>query len=234
MSCNCRSYTAETVEMLLLIALSVHARHMENFITEILLTPCLSPNKCYNKTAGAINQARQKGIHMALFGLFGKKETGNETIPQNDVEKWILGTYAMWAAYADGDWHYIAGSAEKNKQEGASMRVMLRRDWEVSNKTALLDMVDYLTALYREGTDCEAEDIASGAWDLCRACQILGMGFVGTEIGRGRPCHAEILPFMGGVIRQLCKGLQGLESRAGRRCTEGYRGQRGIMPRAAK
>lgn len=45
MSCNCRSYTAETVEMLLIIALSVHARHMENFITEILLTPCLSPNK---------------------------------------------------------------------------------------------------------------------------------------------------------------------------------------------
>ena len=184
MSCNCRSYTAETVEMLLIIALSVHAHHMENFITEILLTPCLSPNKCYNKTAGAINQARQKGIHMALFGLFGKKETGNETIPQNDVEKWILGTYAMWAAYADGDWHYIAGSAEKNKQEGASMRVMLRRDWEVSNKTALLDMVDYLTALYREGTDCEAEDIASGAWDLCRACQILGMGFVGGYIDR--------------------------------------------------
>ena len=110
---------------------------------------------------------------MALFGLFGKKESGNETVPQNDVEKWILGTYAMWAAYADGDWHYIAGSTEKNKQEGASMRVILRRDWEISNKTALFDMVDYLTALYCEGTDCEAEDIASGAWDLCRACQIL-------------------------------------------------------------
>ena len=106
---------------------------------------------------------------MALFGLFGKKESGNETVPQNDVEKWILGTYAMWAAYADGDWHYIAGSTEKNKQEGASMRVILRRDWEISNKTALFDMVDYLTALYCEGTDCEAEDIASGAWDLSAA-----------------------------------------------------------------
>ena len=64
------------------------------------------------------------------------------------------------------------------------MRVILRRDWEISNKTALFDMVDYLTALYCEGTDCEAEDIASGAWDLCRACQILGMGFVGGYIER--------------------------------------------------
>ncbi len=120
---------------------------------------------------------------MGLFG-FGKKEAVNVTAPENDVEKWVIATYAMWACAAEGDWHYIAGSTTKSKQEGASMRVMLRRDWEVSNKAQLLDQVSFLISLYEEGTDCEQEDIEKGAWDLCRACQILGMGFVGGYIER--------------------------------------------------
>lgn len=121
---------------------------------------------------------------MALFGLFGKKEPMDMTVPANETEKWLTATYAMWSEYADGNWRYIAGATEKSKQEGASMRVMLRRDWEISNKAALLDMVSYLTALYAEGTACEQEDIEKGAWDLCRACQILAMGFVGGYIER--------------------------------------------------
>lgn len=120
---------------------------------------------------------------MGLFG-FGKKEPENVTAPENDVEKWVIATYAMWSSAAEGDWHYISGSTTKSKQEGASMRVMLRRDWEVSNKTQLLEQVNFMVAMYEEGTDCEKEDIEKGAWDLCRACQILGMGFVGGYIDR--------------------------------------------------
>lgn len=108
---------------------------------------------------------------MGLFGIFGKKEAGNVTEPKNDTERWLVGTYAMWSVYAEGDWRYFAGSKEKSKPEGASMRVMLRRDWEVNNKATLLDMVSSLT-------------VASGAWELCRACQILAMGFVGGYIER--------------------------------------------------
>lgn len=120
---------------------------------------------------------------MGLFGLFGKKETDESTVAANDTEKWIVGTYAMWSQATDGNWRYIAGSASKNKKEAASMRVMLRRDWEVSNKAMLLDMVNYLTALYKS-EECEQEDIEKAAWDLCRACQILGMGYVGGYIER--------------------------------------------------
>lgn len=120
---------------------------------------------------------------MGLFG-FGKKENDQATIPANDVEKWLTATYAMWSMAAEGDWRYIAGSVSKSRQEGASMRVMLRRDWDISNKAALLDTVSYLTALYAEGTDCEAEDIEKGAWDLCRACQIIGMAYVAGYIER--------------------------------------------------
>lgn len=132
------------------------------------------------------SRAEKKGGEkpMGIFGLFQKKEEENATLPRTEAEKWVTYTYAMWSEAAEGDWHYIAGSTAYSKPEGASMRTMLRRDWEVSNKTELLDMVTYLTALYEDGTECEAEDIKSGAWDLCRACQILGMGYVGGYIDR--------------------------------------------------
>lgn len=128
--------------------------------------------------------ANQEEKQMGLFGFLGKKENENVTAPENDTEKWITATYAMWSDGGNGDWHYIAGSSTKSRQEAASMRVMLRRDWEVSNKAALLDMVCFLTALYAEGDQCEEEDIKKAAWDLCRACQILGMGYVGGYIDR--------------------------------------------------
>lgn len=120
---------------------------------------------------------------MGLFGFLGKKETEESTAAANDTEKWIIGTYAMWSEATGGNWKHIAGSTAKNKKEAASMRVMLRRDWDVSNKAALLDMVSYLTALYKD-EKCGQEDIEQGAWDLCRACQILGMGYIGGYIER--------------------------------------------------
>lgn len=120
---------------------------------------------------------------MGLFG-FGKKGPSDITVPKTDNEKWVTYTYAMWSKYAEGDWHYIAGSKEKSKPEGASMRVMLRRDWGVSSKAELLDNLSNLFSLYEEGKDVEDEDIKIGAWDLCRCCQTLAMGFVGGYIER--------------------------------------------------
>lgn len=120
---------------------------------------------------------------MGLLGLFGKKTEADATLPANDMERWFTAAYAMWSEYAEGDWHYFAGSTEKSRQEGASMRTMLRRDWDVSDRQALLETVIMLTALYEEG-GCEEGDIQTGAWDLCRACQILGMGYVGGYIER--------------------------------------------------
>lgn len=118
------------------------------------------------------------------MGLFRKKASADATEPKNDVDKWILCTYAMWSQYADGDWHYIAGSTEKSKPEAASMRLMLRRDWEIHNRDELLDTVGYLTELFEQGVDVEDEDLEIGAWDLCRACQILAMAYVGGFIER--------------------------------------------------
>ena len=129
---------------------------------------------------------------MGLFSLFGKKEDKNATVPSSETEKWITATYAIWSKYVGGDWHYFAGAREKSKKEGASMRVMLRRDWGIPSKKELLETVKELTFLFDTGLantdeddDEGGEDFrASGAWDICRACQILAMGYVGGYLER--------------------------------------------------
>lgn len=108
----------------------------------------------------------------------------NVTTPLDDVERWVLATYAMWSEYySEGGWQYIAGSSDKEKC-ASDMRVMLSRDWEIDNQEDLLDTITYLTALYLDDENVDLEDIETGAWDLCRACQILGMAFVAGIIDR--------------------------------------------------
>ena len=108
----------------------------------------------------------------------------NVTAPLDDVERWVLATYAMWSEYySEGGWQYIAGSSDKEKC-ASDMQVMLSRDWEIDNQEDLLDTITYLTALYLDDENVDLEDIETGAWDLCRACQILGMAFVAGIIDR--------------------------------------------------
>ncbi len=108
----------------------------------------------------------------------------NVTTPLDDVERWVLATYAMWSEYySEGGWQYIAGSSNKEKC-ASDMQVMLSRDWEIDNQEDLLDTITYLTALYLDDENVDLEDIETGAWDLCRACQILGMAFVAGIIDR--------------------------------------------------
>ena len=108
----------------------------------------------------------------------------NVTTPLDDVERWVLATYAMWSEYySEGGWQYIAGSSDKEKC-ASDMQVMLSRDWDIDDQEDLLDTITYLTALYLDDENVDLEDIETGAWDLCRACQILGMAFVAGIIDR--------------------------------------------------
>lgn len=125
---------------------------------------------------------------MGLFGLFRKNRGRNATVPANETEQWLTAVYAMWSEWTEGDWHYFAGAREKSKEEGASMRLMLRRDWNIHNKAELLKMVEDLKLLLVLGAEEGGEGIPGWkegvAWDLCRACQILSMGYVGGYIDR--------------------------------------------------
>lgn len=119
---------------------------------------------------------------MGFFDFF--KTNKVNTAPENDTEKWILGTYAMWSTYYDGDWKYIAGCKKINIRSRSSMRTMLLRDWAVSDKKELFDMVNHLMQFF---------DIDTEAWDLCRACQILGMGFIADYITREEMVQHSLL-----------------------------------------
>lgn len=108
----------------------------------------------------------------------------NVTTPLDDVERWVIATYAMWSEYyCEGGWQYIAGSSVK-EECASDMQLMLSRDWEINNRDDLLDTLTFLTALYMDDENLDQEDIETGAWDLCRACQILGMAFVAGIIDR--------------------------------------------------
>lgn len=121
---------------------------------------------------------------MGMLDELGEQNLENVTAPLDDVERWVIATYAMWSEYySEGDWQYIAGSSVK-EENASNMQVMLSRDWEINNRDDLLDTVMFLTALYEDEENLEREDIETGAWDLCRACQILGMAFVAGIIDR--------------------------------------------------
>lgn len=121
---------------------------------------------------------------MGMLDELGEQNLDNITAPLDDVERWVIATYAMWSEYySEGDWQYIAGSTVK-EENASNMKRMLSRDWGINNKEELLDTLVFLTALYNNEEDLEPEDIEAGAWDLCRACQILGMAFVAGIIGR--------------------------------------------------
>ena len=121
---------------------------------------------------------------MGMLDELGEQNLDNITAPLDDVERWVIATYAMWSEYySEGDWQYIAGSTVK-EENASNMQRMLSRDWGINNKEELLDTLVFLTALYNDEENLDPEDIETGAWDLCRACQILGMAFVAGIIGR--------------------------------------------------
>ncbi|MBD5461017.1 MAG: DUF1266 domain-containing protein [Lachnospiraceae bacterium] len=121
---------------------------------------------------------------MGMSDGFSVEDLENITAPLDDAERWVIATYAMWSEYySEGNWQYIAGSSVK-EENASQMQVMLSRDWEIDDKEDLMDTIMFLTALYEDEDDVEPEDIETGAWDLCRACQILGMAFVAGMISR--------------------------------------------------
>lgn len=138
---------------------------------------------------------------MGISEETGDQNLENITTPLNDAERWVIATYAMWSEYySENGWQYIAGSPVK-EENAAAMRLMLTRDWEIDNKDELLDTVLFLIARYSDEEESDPEDIKTGAWDLCRACQILGMAFIGGLI-----CREEMmsLSFIVCRLMQCC------------------------------
>lgn len=123
-----------------------------------------------------------------IVELLMKKKEGQKSTPQNDQERWILGTYAIWAQFfGQFDYKgrlyapnttdsplYIGGRPKDEDSRKRTIKV-LKRDWDIKNRDELLETVEYMS----KGSgfwDCETQ--SDRAWELCRSTQLLGMGFI--------------------------------------------------------
>lgn len=117
-----------------------------------------------------------------------KKET-DVTLPQNDLERWLVGSYAIWGQFfaqlgrgPEGERNVEArrgpiriGGQPMDDRGQAFTRETLKDSWDISNKEELYKTVEYMSAGLGFA-NCQSQ--ASRAWQLCRSMQLLGMCFV--------------------------------------------------------
>lgn len=109
--------------------------------------------------------------------LMGSKSDPAESLPQNDAEKWTIGIYAMWSEYCGGSYQYFGGF-EKNRSNASMARGVLSRDWAITNKQGVLDMVNYLIAEEHNSGD----DAKKAAFNYGCAANIAARGYLGGHL----------------------------------------------------
>ena len=84
--------------------------------------------------------------------LKGFKEEPGATLPVNDAERWIAGTYAIWSEYCGGSCKYLGGY-EKTLANAKMLAKVLEDDWMVCVHDSGVDMVKYLLENAGPGDD---------------------------------------------------------------------------------
>lgn len=129
----------------------------------------------------------------AMFVEYGRQQKRRRkeadiTLPQNDLERWIVGSYAIWGQFfaqlgrsGDGRRDVEArrgpiriGGQPMDDRGQKFTRETLKDSWDISSQKELFETVDYMSA--GPGFEnCETQ--AARAWQLCRSMQLLGMCF---------------------------------------------------------
>ncbi len=112
------------------------------------------------------------------MGLFNRtKDEPEATLPVNDAERWIAGTYAIWSEYCGGSYKYLGGY-EKTKSNAKMISRVLRGDWMVKDHDSGVEMIEYL--LKNAGSKDGAEDtsVDTTAFDYACACNMCGRMFI--------------------------------------------------------
>ena len=152
-----------------------------------------------------------------------RKKEADVTLPQNDLERWFVGTYAIWGQFfaqlgrtPDGRRDVEArrgpiriGGQPMDEQGRRFTRETLKDSWDISNQKELWETVEYMSA--GPGfADCKTQ--ADRAWQLCRSMQLLGMCFAAGWCSRKemveRSCQVGRL--IQGHFRsweELCEGF---------------------------
>lgn len=137
---------------------------------------------------------------MALDGLLKRRDC-RAAMPKNDLERWILGTYANFAVYYSTmerqgrrKWLYrrflgyyrpggplLLGGRPRDEESRQMTRESLKQSWGVKNLRELLDAVAYMSA---GAGFAGCRDQAERAWQLCRSTQLLGLAYTAGWLSR--------------------------------------------------
>lgn len=134
------------------------------------------------------------GIFTTALLLRGDKKDRLASTPRNDLERWILGSYAIWAQFF-GQLDYKGrlknpntpqsplyfGGRPKDDDSKKFTRKTLKNSWDIKDLRGLLETVEYMSR--GPGLqNCQTQ--ADRAWELCRSTQLLGMGFIAGWLTR--------------------------------------------------
>ena len=148
------------------------------------------------------------GLCMSLEHLLEKRDR-RMALPRNDLERWILGTYANFALYygnvpermeekgpmkflshranRDAVWTYnpntplYLGGRPRDEENQKMAAQDLKDSWNINGLQGLLDVVEYMSA--GEGL-AQCGDQAGRAWQLCRSAQLLGLAYLAGWLSR--------------------------------------------------
>lgn len=114
-----------------------------------------------------------------------KKNLTEITQPKNDLERWLVGTYAIWGQFyaslfpgcKDAPWKgpFHIGAVPRTPETVKEMKETLDDDWDITSYEELLDTVEYMSV----GPGFRGcMDQAGRAWELCRSMQLLGCAYL--------------------------------------------------------
>lgn len=130
---------------------------------------------------------------MALRALWKRHKKNQEEItrPKNDLELWLVGTYAIWGQFyaslfpggaeAPQKGAFHIGAVPRTPETVKDMKETLDDSWDITSYEDLLDTVEYMSA----GPGFQnCVDQAGRAWELCRSMQLLGCAYLVEWCGR--------------------------------------------------
>lgn len=158
-------------------------------------------------------------LAMLLLMFRGDRRERNASTPQNDLERWILGTYANWAQFFHQlDYKgtltepdtihsplYFGGKLKDNDSRKFTIET-LKDSWDIKNLQDLLETVEYMS---RGPGLQKCRTQADRAWELCRSTQLLGMAYIAGWLGR-----EEMVERSCAVCRTIQSAFQGWEELA--------------------
>lgn len=216
----------------------------------------LATTDYYADMLGSHGSALEKQQFTVRFGLIGsvaalaalillqmlwkrhKKRRAEITQPKNDLERWLVGTYAIWAQFyaslspgckdAPEKGAFHIGALPRTPEAVKDMKETLDDSWDITTYEELLDTVEYMSV----GPGFQGcVNQAGQAWELCRSMQLLGCAYLVEWCGREemlrRSCEVgKIIQNTFQSWDELCQGfLDGFAA---------WRLSSGLAPEAAR